>query len=86
MTVERFDQKKAKECDVVFLAVSGDFSLEHAKALTEGDDACICIDNSVSTRWSLVLCLLLKTVHKLTVYGIGPNPNSRPFGTNTMSL
>jgi len=48
VTVELFDQKKARECDVVFLAVSGDFSLEHAKALIEGDDGCVVIDNSVS--------------------------------------
>jgi len=48
VTVELFDVKAARECDVVFLAVSGDFSLEHARALTEGDDGCVCIDNSVS--------------------------------------
>ena len=45
--VELFDVAKARECDVVFLAVSGDFSLEHAKALSEGDDGAIVIDNSV---------------------------------------
>eukprot|EP00977_Amphora_coffeiformis_P024143 scaffold15108_cov180-Amphora_coffeaeformis.AAC.19 len=48
VTVELFDVKKARECDVVFLAVSGDFALEHAKAITEGDDGAVCIDNSVS--------------------------------------
>ena len=48
VTVELFDVKTARECDVVFLAVSGDFSLEYANALTEGDDGCVCIDNSVS--------------------------------------
>lgn len=46
ITVELFDVEKARECDVVFLAVSGDFALEHAKALTE-NDGCVCIDNSV---------------------------------------
>ena len=35
------------ECDVVFLAVSGDFSLEHAKAISDGDDGAVVIDNSV---------------------------------------
>ena len=48
VTVELFDVAAARECDVVFLAVSGDFSLEHARALTEGDNGCVCIDNSVS--------------------------------------
>ena len=47
ITVELFDVKAAREWDVVFLAVSGDFSKEYAKALTEGDDGCIVIDNSV---------------------------------------
>lgn len=45
--VELFDVAKARECDVVFLAVSGDFSLEHARALSEGDDGAVVIDNSV---------------------------------------
>ena len=47
--VELFDVAKARECDVVFLAVSGDFSLEHAKALSEGEDGAVVIDNSVRT-------------------------------------
>ncbi len=47
VTVELFDRAAARECDVVFLAVSGDFALEHAKALVEGDDGCVVIDNSV---------------------------------------
>ena len=50
VTVELFDVSKARECDVVFLAVSGDFALEHAKAITEGDDGAVCIDNSVSVE------------------------------------
>lgn len=47
VTVELFDRAAARECDVVFLAVSGDFALEHARALIEGDDGCVVIDNSV---------------------------------------
>lgn len=47
VTIELFDLKAARECDVVFLAVSGDFSLEHAEALVAGDDGCVVIDNSV---------------------------------------
>ena len=47
VVVELFDVKAARECDVVFLAVSGEFALQHAKALTEGDDGCVVIDNSV---------------------------------------
>jgi hypothetical protein len=47
VTVELFDVAKARECDVVFLAVSGDFSLEHAEALCAGEDGTVVIDNSV---------------------------------------
>lgn len=51
ITVELFDVAKARECDVVFLAVSGDFALEHAKAITEGDDGAVVIDNSSAFRY-----------------------------------
>jgi hypothetical protein len=47
VTVELFDVAAARECDVVFLAVSGEFALEHGRAITAGDDGAVCIDNSV---------------------------------------
>ena len=46
--IELFDVAAARECDVVFLAVDGDFALAHAKAISEGDDGAVVIDNSVS--------------------------------------
>lgn len=46
VTIELFTQEAARECDVCFLAVNGDFSLEHAEALAKGD-GCVVIDNSV---------------------------------------
>ena len=49
--VELFDEAKARECDVIFLAVSGDFALEHAKNIAEGEDGAVVIDNSVSRIW-----------------------------------
>ena len=39
--VELFSVDKARECDVVFLAVSGDFALEHAEAISAGDDGAV---------------------------------------------
>jgi len=48
VTVELFNVDSARECDVVFLAVSGDFALEHAEKISEGDDGAVVIDNSVS--------------------------------------
>jgi hypothetical protein len=47
--VELFDVDKSRECDVVFLAVDGDFALEHARKISEGDDGAVVIDNSVRT-------------------------------------
>ena len=55
VTAELFSVEAAKECDVVFLAVSGDFALEHARAISDGDDGVVCIDNSVCSIWSLKL-------------------------------
>ena len=52
ITVELFTVAAVRECDVVFLAVSGSFSLEHAKNICEGDDGPVVIDNSVSASWS----------------------------------
>ena len=54
--VELFEVDKARECDVVFLAVSGDFALEHAEALSAGEDGAVVIDNSVSMVPYLMKC------------------------------
>lgn len=82
ITVELFDVAAAKQCDVVFLAVSGDFSLKYARALTEGADGCVVIDNSVRcdfirNDW-LSHLLILRNSIDLRI--------SRPFDTNQMSL
>ena len=45
--VELFSEEACRECDVVFLAVDGDFALAHAKNICEGDDGAVVIDNSV---------------------------------------
>jgi hypothetical protein len=45
--VELFSEEATRECDVVFLAVDGDFALEHAHNICEGDDGAVVIDNSV---------------------------------------
>jgi Semialdehyde dehydrogenase, NAD binding domain len=47
ITVELFSVEAAQQCDVVFLAVSGDFALEHGEQLSSGPNACVVIDNSV---------------------------------------
>ena len=70
VTVELFSVDAAKQCDVVFLAVNGDFSLEHARALSDGDDGCIVIDNSVRVffydRFCICFFVLCNVVAHLT--------------------
>lgn len=48
--VELFSEEAARQCDVVFLAVDGDFALAHAKNIAEGDEGAVVIDNSVRLR------------------------------------
>lgn len=55
--VELFEEDKARECDVVFLAVDGDFALKHARNIAEGDDGAVVIDNSV--REAYIACDVL---------------------------
>jgi len=52
--VELFSEESARECDVVFLAVDGDFALKHAKNMSEGPNGCVVIDNSVR----MLLCVM----------------------------
>lgn len=63
ITVEKFAVDAARQCDVVFLAVSGDFALEHARALTEGDDGCVCIDNSSAFRYESDVPLVVPEIN-----------------------
>ena len=72
LTVELFQVTSVRECDVAFLAVSGDFSLEHAKNLCEGDDGTVVIDNSVSgveflCRWTDVDSFICPLAHTILV-------------------
>jgi len=48
--IEEFTLESARECDVVFLAVSGDFALEWVPKLT-ADDGPLVIDNSSAYRY-----------------------------------
>merc|ERR1719231_843729 len=48
--IEEFTLESARSCDVVFLAVSGDFALEWVPKLTE-DDGPLVIDNSSAFRY-----------------------------------
>lgn len=75
--VELFDVAAARECDVVFLAVSGDFALEHAKALSEGDDGAVVIDNSSAFRYDADVPLVVPEINGECTKGakLIANPN-----------
>lgn len=49
--IDEFTLEAARECDIVFLAVSGDFSLEWAEKIAEGEDGALVIDNSSAFRY-----------------------------------
>jgi len=50
LPIEEFSLEAARACDVVFLAVSGDFALEWAPKITD-DDGPLVIDNSSAFRY-----------------------------------
>jgi len=64
--VELFDVGKARECDVVFLAVSGDFSLEYAKKISDGEDGAVVIDNSSAFRYDPDIPLVVPEINAET--------------------
>jgi len=51
LMIEEFTLAAARECDIVFLAVSGDFALEWAEKISEGEDGAVVIDNSSAFRY-----------------------------------
>jgi aspartate-semialdehyde dehydrogenase len=77
ITVEPFDVTSARECDVVFLAVSGDFALEHAKAISEGEDGAVVIDNSSAFRYDKDVPLVVPEINGECTKGakLIANPN-----------
>jgi aspartate-semialdehyde dehydrogenase len=50
VTIEDFSVEEARKMDVVFVSVSGDFSLEYCEKMAEGEDGCVVIDNSSAFR------------------------------------
>jgi len=61
--IELFDVEAARSCDVVFLAVDGDFALTHAKAISDGDDGAIVIDNSSAFRYEPDIPLVVPEIN-----------------------
>ncbi len=77
ITVELFSVDAARECDVVFLAVDGDFSLAHAVNICQGQDGPIVIDNSSAFRYKDDVPLVIPEINAETTIGkkLIANPN-----------
>jgi aspartate-semialdehyde dehydrogenase len=69
LVIEEYIISEVRKCKIVFLAVSGDFALENAKLLIEGDGP-IVIDNSSAFRYDVDIPLVVRDVASLHVYSI----------------
>ncbi len=75
--IKQFDVKEARECDVNFIAVSGDFSKKYGRALAYGDGGSIVIDNSSAFRYEDDVPLIIPEINGKKVKGkkLIANPN-----------
>jgi len=60
IVVEEYSLERARTCDFVFLAVSGDFALANARPLSVGDGPVV-IDNSSAFRYQEDVPLVVST-------------------------
>lgn len=76
LVIEEFSVEASRSCDVVFLAVSGEFALEHARAISAGDGP-IVIDNSSAFRYMPEIPLVVPEIngHVLRGAKLVANPN-----------
>jgi len=76
LTVEEFDVETARSCDVVFLAVDGDFALEHARAIS-AEGGAVVIDNSSAFRYEKDVPLCVPEINGDATKGskLVANPN-----------
>lgn len=75
--VELFDVSAARECDIIFLAVSGDFAKDHAEAISEGEEGAVVIDNSSAFRYDADTPLVVPEINGECTKGskLVANPN-----------
>ena len=87
ITVEAFSVDAARECRFIFLAVSGDFALEHARAIT-ATGSTIVIDNSSAFRYMDDIPLVVPEInaHALKGASLIANPNCTTASKASSSL
>jgi aspartate-semialdehyde dehydrogenase len=66
IVVEEFSVASARQCQYVFLAVSGEFALEHAEAICAGDGP-IVIDNSSAFRYMPNIPLVVPEINSSAI-------------------
>ena len=76
IVIEEFTVEKAREMDIVFLAVSGSFALEYARKIGEHDGPVV-IDNSSAFRYDPTVSLVIPEINPEMVKGqkLISNPN-----------
>jgi len=62
VVIEEFSVEASRECHYVFLAVSGEFALEHAKAICENNGPYV-IDNSSAFRYMPEIPLVVPEIN-----------------------
>jgi len=77
LVVEKFSVKAAQECEVILMAVSGDFSKEFAPKIMGGPKNTRIIDNSSAWRYDDDVPLVIPEINgdKIANKGLVANPN-----------
>jgi len=77
LIITLFSVEAARACDVVFLAVSGTFAKEHAKAIAAQPNGALVIDNSSAFRYDDDIPLVVPEINCETAQGqyLIANPN-----------
>tara|TARA_B100000524_G_scaffold304341_1_gene179394 strand:- start:698 stop:2086 length:1389 start_codon:yes stop_codon:yes gene_type:complete len=83
--IEEFSLEAARACDVVFLAVSGDFALEWAKKISANDGPLV-IDNSSAFRYDPNVPLVVPEINAGTAKQNGKKLIANPNCTTAIAL
>merc|ERR1719426_563575 len=83
--IEEFTLEAARECDVVFLAVSGDFALEWVPKIT-ADDGPLVIDNSSAYRYDDEVPLVVPEINADAAKKSGKKIIANPNCTTAIAL
>jgi len=77
LNVESFSVEAGQECDILLMAVSGGFSLEHSQKVAGGPKNTVVVDNSSAFRYEKDIPLVIPEINMETADGatLIANPN-----------